>query len=239
MHVKRTALGTAVLVTLLCGFQVSAETVGTAGVPTGFGLAGGALGVSLSGSYGEPRNPPTDNTRFDASGAVMAGFGNPVDGLGFQAGVSITSFRNFGKSGSLTLGVHKMFQTSEAGLYSVALNATNLAPWGDAEQLDAGASLVGSYLTSMGGKLALISLGAANDTNAARDVEGIFGFGIGLTDDVGVSIGQAGSRTAVGMSFATNVIAGNSLNISVSHDADTDDNTLVFDLSRTFNLFGN
>lgn len=227
------------MVTLLTGFQASAETVGTAGVPTGFGLAGGTLAFSVSGSYGSPRNPPVDDTRFDGSGSVMAGFGNPVDGLGLHGGVSVTSFRDFGASGSLTLGAHKMFQTSEAGIYSIALNATNLAPWGDAKRLDTGVSLVGSYLTSINGRFALFSAGATTDSNAARDVEGVFGFGIGVTDNLGLSIGQVGDRTALGVTLSPSLLAGNSVSISANHNHSTDENTLVIDIGRAIGLARN
>lgn len=218
------------------GLPAAAQTVGTAGVPTGFGLAGGVLALSASGSYGPERNPPADTTRYDGSGSVMLGFGDPVAGLGVQGGVNVTSFRDFGESGYLSLGAHKMFQTSEAGVYSVALNVTHIEPWGDAEGLDPGVSLVGSYLTSVGGRLALVSLGAATDTNNARDVEAVFGFGLGVSDNLAVSLGQVGQRTAVGMTFAPTMLAGNSLSVSVNHNHDTGDNTLVVDLGRVFSL---
>lgn len=216
-----------------------AQTVGTAGVPTGFGLAGGVLALSASGSYGPERNPPADTTRYDGSGAVMLGFGDPVDGLGVQGGINITSFRDFGESGYLSLGVHKLFQTSEAGVYSVALNVSHIAPWGDAELLDPGVSLVGSYLTSFGGRLAMVSLGAATDTNNDRDLEPIFGFGVGLSENVAVNLGQVGQRTVVGMSFSPDMLGGLSLTVSLNHNHDNGDNTLVVDLGRAFNLFKN
>lgn len=224
---------------IMIGLPAAAQTVGTAGVPTGFGLAGGVLALSASGSYGPERNPPADTTRYDGSGSVLLGFGDPVAGLGVQGGVNVTSFRDFGESGYLSLGVHKMFQTGDAGIYSVALNATHLEPWGDAELLDPGVSLMGSYLTSFGGRLAMISLGAATDTNNARDVEAVFGAGFGVSDTVAVSLGQVGQRTALGMSFSPAILAGNSLSLSVNHNHDTGDNTFVVDLGRTFSLFKN
>jgi hypothetical protein len=229
----------AVVMVMGAGLPAVAQTVGTAGVPTGFGLAGGVVALSASGSYGPERNPPADSTRYDGSGSVMLGFGDPVAGLGVQGGVNITSFRDFGESGYLSLGAHKMFQINDAGLYSVALNVSHIEPWGDAELLDPGVSLVGSYMTSIGGRLALISLGAATDTNDARDVEAVFGFGVGLNDNLAVSIGQVGQRTALGMTFSPAMLAGNSLSLSVNHDHDTGDNTFVVDLGRAFSLFKN
>ncbi len=231
-------IATAVALAVGFGGQVAAQTIGTAGVPTGFGIAGGTLALSMSGSYGPERTGGPNPTNGDASGSVLLGFGNPVSGLGVQGGVNVTSFRNFGASGYLSFGVHKMFQANERGVYSIALNGSHLAPWGDAERLDPGASLVGSYLTSLGGNLAMISLGAATDTNNARDVEGIFGFGIGVSQNVAVSIGQIGNdRTAVGVSFAPSLLGGNTLSVSVNHNHRTNDNTLVVDIGRAFGLF--
>ena len=232
-------IGAAAALALMVGVAAPAQTVGTAGVPTGFGVADGTVAFSVSGSYGPRRNPPIDNTRLDASGSVIAGFGNPVSGLGVQAGVNVTSFRRFAASGYLSFGVHRMFQTSEAGVYSVALNASHLAPWGDARRQRPGYSLVGSYLTSVGGRLAMVTLGAATDTNAARKVEGLAGFGIGVSDKVAVSVGQVGARTSLGLTLAPAVLAGNTLSVSVNHNRRTGANTLVVDISRSVKLFGN
>jgi hypothetical protein len=230
----------ATVLALSCGATASAQTVGIADVPSGFGLAGGVLAFSLAGSYGPERGPVgPDNTRFDASSAILAGFGNPVAGLGVQGGINLTSFRNFGESGYFSFGVHKLFQTSDAGVYSVALNVGHLAPWGDAKRLDPGVSLVGTYLTSLGGNLAMISVGAATDNNDARDVKGVFGFGLGVSDTVALSIGQAGNRTALGVTFAPSLFAGNFLSVSINHNRDTNDNTLVVNIGRAFSILRN
>lgn len=227
------SIGCATLLAFGVAAPVSAQTVGTAGVPSGLGLAGDVAAVSISGSYG-PERSKTDQTRFDASGSVLAGFGDPVAGFGLQGGVNVTSFRNFGASGYFSLGVHKMFQTSEAGIYSVALNIGHLAPWGDVKDEDESFSLVGTYLTSVGGRLAMFTLGAATDTKAARDVEGIVGVGIGLSENIAVSVGHVGQRTAVGLTLSPAMFGGNSVSVSVNHDHDRNENKLVVDLGRAF-----
>jgi hypothetical protein len=220
---------------ILTGVQATAGTIGTPGVPSGFGLAGGVAALSVSGSYG----PNRGDTRFDASTALTFGFGNPVTGFGIQPGVALTSFRQFGSSGYLTFGVHRMFQTSEAGIYSVALNFSHLAPWGDSERLDPSASLVGSYLTSFGSNLALVTLGVGNDMNDQREVQGIAGIGIGITRDYAVSLGQVGNRTALGVTTSPSWLAGANLSVSVNRDWDRNDTKLAVDLGRLFNIFGN
>jgi hypothetical protein len=219
----------------LAGFQASAGTIGTPGVPSGFGLAGGVAGLSISGSYGSDRG----DSRFDASTALTFGFGNPVTGVGIQPGLSITSFRDFGASGYLSFGLHKMFQTSEAGIYSVALNFSHLASWGDAKRLKPGASLVGSYLTSFGSNLALVSIGLGTDMNDRRAVQGIVGIGMGLRASYAVGIGQVGNRTALGLTSSPVWLSGGSVSVSLNHDWKTRDTRLAVDLARSFNLFGN
>lgn len=235
-HVSLLGLTTAML--LCFGSAASSETVlaATAGIPSGFGLSGESVALSASGSVGSPRNPPTDNTRFDASASLLAGFGDPVVGLGFQAGLNVTSVRNFGESGYLTLGVHKMFQTSEKGVFSVALNATHVGPWGNATVLDPGYSLVGSYLTSVNGHLAVFSAGAATDVNPDRDLEPVVGMGIGIADAVSFSVGQVGAKSVVGMSFAPQRLGGGSISVSVNHNHDSSRNTLVVDLARVISI---
>ena len=215
----------------------SAEVVGTPGVPSGFGLAGNVWAFSLSGSYGPERNPPDDTERTDGSGSLLLGFGNPATAVGVQTGLVLTSFRDFGESGYLTAGVHRLFQFNEFGVGSIAANVSYIAPWGDAEDLDVGGQVIGSYLTSVGGRLALFSLGAANDTNDDRDVEAILGAGFGVSPTMGLSLGQVGERTSAGMALAPRALGGGTLGISVSHDWDSNDNTLTIDFGRAFNLF--
>lgn len=229
----------ALALSIFAGSQAAAEAIGTPGVPSAFGLAGGGVGISLSGSFGPQRGSSGEDTRFDASSGVTFGFGNPVTGVGVQSGIALTSFRDFGASGYLTLGVHKMFQSSDAGIYSVALNASHIAPWGDSEALDPGISLLGSYLTSFGSNFALVTVGVGNDMNDERDVQGIFGVGVGVGESYAVSIGQVGDRTSIGLTVSPDLLAGTSLGISVNHDWDTHDNTLVVDIGRTFSLFKN
>lgn len=226
-----------VLGLLLVPALSSAQTIGTPGVPSGFGLAGGVAAVSVSGSYGSSRGGP-DDTRFDASTALTLGFGNPVTGVGLQGGVNLTSFRNFGASGFFTLGAHKMFQTSGKGIYSVALTGSQIAPWGDSADQEIAMQIVGSYLTSVGGRLALFTLGAGNDSDGENSVIGMIGAGIGITDRVAVSVGQVDQRTSLGLTFSPDYFAGNSVSVSLNYDRVEDDTKLTVDLGRVFALMG-
>ena len=214
----------------------SAQVVGTPGAPSAFGLAGGVGAASITGTYGPRRGP--NLTRFDASTALTFGFGDPVDGLGVQVGANLTSFRKFGKSGFLTLGVHKMFQASDAGIYSVGVNVENIAPWGDAKRNKVSGNVVVSYMTSFGDKLGLITVGATN-TTPGRKVEPILAVGMGLTDTSSVSLSQVGDRTTLGTTFAVSALSGASVNLSAARDWKTKQNFFVVDVTTAFNFMGN
>lgn len=81
---------------------------GISAVPSGFGLSGGTVSLSLSGSYGPRRGGPGSD-RTDASTAAAIGLGNAATGLGVELGVVNTSFRDFGGSGYFTLGANRQF----------------------------------------------------------------------------------------------------------------------------------
>lgn len=212
-----------------------AQTIGVSGVPSGLGLAYSTAAVGVAGSYG----PDRGGTNFDASGSLSFGFGDPVSAVGLQASANITSFRDFGESGYWSVGVHRMFQLSDRGLYSVAANASYISPWGDSESEDVGYSVVGTYLTSFGESLGMITLGAANDLNSDRaDWQGIFGIGISIGENYALSLAQAGDTTTVGVSLSSELVSGNSLGFSVSNDPDTDGVTFTISLGRAFSLRG-
>ena len=226
------AFGAAMAVTA----PAAAQVVGTPGAPSAFGLAGGIASVSLTGTYGPPRG--VGLTRFDASTSFAVGFGDPVDGIGFQVGANLTSFRKFGKSGFLTVGVHKMFQTSEAGVYSVGVNLENIAGWGDVKGKKVSGNIVASYMTSFGDQLGLITVGATNST-ANNKVAGILAVGMGVSESTSISLAQVGNRSTLGYTIATPALSGLTINMSVARDWKAKENYFAVDLATSFNLLGN
>lgn len=205
----------------------------TTATPSGFGLHGGTLGLAFSGSYGPVR---FDGQRWDASTVASLGLGDPVNGLGFQIDVNNTSFRNFGASGYLSLTLHHMFQTNPDGVYSVALTASNLAPWGDSAFLDPSISFVGSYMFGIDGRLAIASLGVTTDTNNARDLEVIAGFGVQVANDWSVNAGWVGNQTVLGASWRPDMLGGMTVGLSVRGLEDSDRRMFGVDISRAFDL---
>jgi opacity protein-like surface antigen len=223
---------------LVVSAPATAQVVGTPGVPSGFGLAGNVVAFSLSGSYSDRRRAGSNATRFDASTAVVFGFGDPVDGIGFQLGANLTSFRKFGKSGFVTVGMHKMFQLSDAGIYSVALNVDNIAPWGDAKSNKLSGNIVASYMTGFGSQLGLVTVGVTNNTTPTRKLKPIFGISRGVTERSSVGFGHAGDSSTIGMTFAPAALQGASVSIAANHNWKTRQNGVTVDIGRAFALRG-
>lgn len=212
--------------------------VATAATPSGFGLFGNTVGVSLSGTYGQWRGG-AGSDRIDASGALSFGLGDPVNGIGVQGDINVTSFRNLGVSGYLSLTLHRMFQTSQAGVYSVALSATHLAPWGNSAAVRPGYTLVGSYLFGLNGRLAMLSLGVTNTLQLNRRTDGFIGLGIAVSEDWSVNAGWAGDQSILGATWRPDALGGTALAISFRSLEDRNRRMIGFDLTRSFSLTGN
>lgn len=211
--------------------------VGTAATPSGFALYGNTAAVAISGTYGQWRGG-AGSDRLDASAALSFGVGNPYRGLGLQADVNITSFRDFGYSGYFSLTLHRAFQVDQAGVYSIALSASHLAAWGNSARVPVGGSLVGSYLTAIDGKLAMFSLGIANNLNDDRRVRGIVGFGMAVNDDWSVNAGWVGDQSVFGATWQPRVLGGTAISVSLRGVEDRNRRLIGIDVSRSFRLSG-
>jgi hypothetical protein len=235
--IKRRCLA-AICAAMVVTAPATAQVVGTQGAPSGFGLAGNVVAFSLSGSYGERRGTGPRSSRFDASTAVVFGFGDPVDGVGFQVGANLTSFRKFGKSGFVTVGIHKMFQLSDAGIYSVALNVDNIAPWGDSKANKLSGNIVASYMTGFGSQLGLVTVGITNNTTPTRKLKPIFGISRGVTDTSAVGFAHAGDTSTLSVIFAPQALQGMSVSVGANRNWKTRQNGLTVDIGRAFALRG-
>jgi hypothetical protein len=215
------------------GSAAAQSFVATAGVPSGFALSGNTLGLSLSGSYGQPRSGP-GSTRLDASSALSFGIGDPIGALGLQSDVNLTSFRRFGASGYASFTAHRMFQTNSSGVFSVALSLTHVAPWGDSAALPVGGSLIGSYLFGFDGRLAMATVGVANNLNDRRRVEPVLGLGLGITDNWAANLGWAGNQSVVGATWRPNFMGGFAVSISLRALENDNRRMVGIDLTRAF-----
>lgn len=206
------------------------------GAPTAFGLSRGEVFGGISGGYESRNRGGSSPTRFDASSTIFIGFGDPVDGIGFQVGTALTSFRNYGKSGYVSVGVHKMFQTSEQGIWAVAANLDNITPWGDSSDNKLSGNLLLSYMTGFGPRLGLVTVGLANNTRLDRRLEGVFGLAVGITDKTSLNVAQLGRRSTLGVMTAPPALGGVILSAGLSRDWSSKTTLLTVDIGRTFNM---
>lgn len=229
----------------LGGQDVAIDTrrrAGIAAVPSGFALSGGTVSLSFSGSYGPRRGGPGGD-RADASTALAVGFGDPINAIGVEVGLVNTSLRDFGGAGYVTLGLNRQF-AFDGGIGSVALTAVNLEPWGGSSSLEAGATLVASFVYDLNGRPAKASIGAGNKLGTragpvADQKAGIIaGFGIGIAPDWAVSAGVVGEAPVIGVSYFPAALQGASVNISLRDLDQGRDAVFGVDLGFAFNLFG-
>lgn len=109
----------------------------TFGVPSAYGASwrnvffgGGFVG---SGEFTVPSSTGPKKLDVDPDGSLSfgAGFGNPIENVGFEVGIGIISLRDsFGDSGAIGFKFHKLFP--EAGNLGIAAGWTNALDWGDA-----------------------------------------------------------------------------------------------------------
>jgi hypothetical protein len=182
------------------------RTVSFAGMPTGSLTAPGTIGVALSGSYGPLRGVPGSDTatRFDAATSLVMGFGDPVNALGFEAGIVNLSFRQFGHSGYLQFGVNRQFTLGQSTL-STAVRVTDVAGWGDAKKNKTGVSLVNTIgygiETQNGTMPAMAVFGVGSNIRENKKAGAILGFGVGVSQDWSVSAGLYGDSGVLGASY--------------------------------------
>ena len=235
MTLRRWVAGAAMAAFAAAGAH--AQTAAVVGLPSGFGLSGGAVAVGITGSYGPLRGVGTpQQTRFDASTNALLGFGHPGRGVGVEVGVTNLAFRNFGDSGYFDLGVHRLFQFNEFGVGSVSLRAAHVGGWGDAAPLDPSYTLAASYLTSAGGRLVMLTAGVSTAYNNARTVRGAAGVGVSVAPEWSLSVGYAGDESVVGAAWAPGFLGGANVTFALSALETPAARTFTVNVSRAFSL---
>lgn len=217
-------------------------------VPSGFGLSGGDLSLSASGTYGPERSPDDDSDdKSDASTGIAFGIGDPMTAVGVEFGLVLTSFRDFGASGFLTLGVNRQFDF-DGGVGSINVSASNLGAWGDAESSEVAYSIVGSVAYALGSTPMVTTLGYGtgygngfgfSNDDCVTGCEGIvFGVGAGLSEYWAISAGVVGSSPIIGATYFPSGVDGLSANIWVRDADDSDSATFGVDVGWVTNVFG-
>jgi hypothetical protein len=183
------------------------------GVTSGFGLASGQSFVSVAGVYdADGRGRTNGNGRVDGSATAGVGLGNPIDSVGLEMTMSLTSLNprdgTLGDSGDVGVKLHKMFPSmNNLGL---AVGTSNAGRWGDAKlskrtsyavaSMDMPVSLVNGYPLQA-------SLGVGN--GAYRSAKSI-------SLNTNKANGFASLGTQINMRTAANVSwSGNELNLGM------------------------
>lgn len=143
-----------------------------------------------------------------------AGFGSPIDAIGFQATANITSVHpsDFGDSGSFGFKAARALILQPNHVVFGAISAGNVGAWGDGKGSDAtwnvtvsgitqidGAALIHPVMWTIGyGSDAVLSTAGSSQTEA-----GLFGgVGIGVTRNIGFSVSATKSQLNAGIGFS-------------------------------------
>ena len=204
-------------------------------LPSGFGLAHGVLGVSLSGLYG-PYHPPID---VDGDIGVALGFGDAVNALGFGISADITSLDDdFADSGYFNASVHRQFRMSN-GYGSVNATVSGIGAFGTASGRDVGGSVVASFVTGTQTRPYMITVGIANDLTLSQEIQGILGVGVGINSNWAVSAGIYGDNNAIGLTYFPPWMPNAVAQVALRNLDDSARRGIGFDIGYAFNLFGN
>ncbi|WP_334195146.1 hypothetical protein [Pararhodobacter sp.] len=235
---KKSLIGAVAALAIGAG-MASAQTIGIAGVPTGFGAAGGVAQIGFSATYSQrARGAGPTRTHGDAATVANFGFGNPVTGLGIEFGINLTSFRRFGQSGHLSFGLHRLWQAGP-GVFSAALRAAYVSPWGDINAYRPAYSLTGTYLGGIGPRMAMVSVGVGTGWGQRgndRTVRGAVGVGLGLNEQWAASLGYVGQESVVGAVWNPPALGGTSVAFSVRNLEESGNATFAVDIGRAFAL---
>ncbi|MCW1931829.1 hypothetical protein [Pararhodobacter zhoushanensis] len=225
----------AIALVIAPGFAQAQTRAAITSLPSGFGMANGILGVSLSGLYG-PYHPPID---VDGDIGIALGFGDAVNAIGFGISADITSLDDdFGDSGYFNLSAHRQFRMTN-GYGSVNATVSGVGAYGTASGREIGGSLVASFITGSETRPYMISVGVANDLNMAQDVQGILGLGVGINEEWAVSAGVYGDNNSIGVSYFPAFMPNAVVQLSLRNLDDSDRRGIGFDFGYAFNLFGN
>ena len=191
---------------LEAGRAPKARRVGLFGIPTGFGAGRGIWFASVAATNRRDRRQIGD---WDASLAIGAGFGDPVNGIGITPVIDITSVSpfHFGESGKVGVKLSREMRFGGEWRGAVGLDLDNLLTWGDSRVLDPEWTLAVSAVR-LGWPdwphPVLLSAGIGSGVKARSTDPGWFaGAGVGLNERFGVSLGWYGDEAIGGLNFWT------------------------------------
>lgn len=125
-------------------------------VASGFGASGNSFFAAAS--YTD-RDEQTDGNDDDGSIIVGAGFGDPIDAVGVEVSLGLTSVSTslwgdgkFADEGNVNLKIHKQYRPiGTFPVVSVSVGVSNLTGWGGTLDNPANTYLAASGISSLGG----------------------------------------------------------------------------------------
>ena len=210
------------LITELKSYRVPKVSVG--GISSGFGASKGSKFVAVSYTNKDTQTGGKDD---DGSIALGFGFGNPVDGVGLEATIGITSVSTtlwgdgkFGDEGNISVKVHKQVDFNEIfDAASVAFGISNLAGWGSTTENPKNYNLSFTGLSYLGSADTVGLMLTAGYGTAVSDVEttGSFFAGAGVgNSNFSASISTPGDELWLSGTWFPDVLSGSSLSVSVA-----------------------
>ena len=137
--------------------------------------------------------------------------GNPIENISLTFGLSITSLKDFGADGSLSISAARALVIADRSLTFVGASASNLVAWGDAQLNPEAYSIYISHLTAVplaNGELPVqVSAGYGDRITLSEDGlgridEGAFvGIGLGVTENLAVSLSATETQLNAGLGF--------------------------------------
>ncbi|WP_010141969.1 hypothetical protein [Oceanicola sp. S124] len=186
-------------------------------------------GVFAAGTLSDPRGGIAGND-MDGDLSFGAGFGNPIDAIGFEVDLNITGTDPLFDSGNLTLKAARALLVSDNNVIFGSAAVSNVAPWGDAKLGDTTWNVTVSGLTQFEGPSlvhpVMWTVGYGSDAvlstpGSSLTEEGLFaGVGVGLTKYVGLSVSGTENQLNAGLGFKVPGLDGVSITYGVNDITD-------------------
>lgn len=158
-------------------------------------------------------NPRGGISGEGSDGDAGAGYtiGNPIENVSLTFGVTITSLKDFGADGSLSLSAARALFIRDRSLTFIGAAASNLAAWGDADLNPEAYSIYMSHLAALPtgrGEIPIqVSAGYGDRIRLSEDglgrIDGgaFIGFGVGVSRNLSVSVSATETQLNAGLGF--------------------------------------
>jgi hypothetical protein len=203
-------------------------------------------GIGFIGVAGTNNRESPDEDKIDGSFALGVGFGDPVQSVGAQVIVDITSTKlnGFADSGLLGVKISRIVQPAGQPV-ALGIAVDQWASWGDSGFLDPAVTLVGT--TQFSGPVLLserwpllLTAGVRHPIDARDgDTEPFAGIGVGLAPWLGASLAHDGGEWIIGATGSLNAFPGVGFGAAMADPTnEIGDRRAIITVSYAARLFG-